>query len=106
MPDRTLPPTEALLLGAWLALEAAVVLLTALVALLLTVLSMAKKTAGARKPLIAPATSTPPAPPAQHPLALLAEGLQQLPHRELMTLAGTRRRLPKYQLAAMVAACS
>jgi hypothetical protein len=100
-------PIEVLLLGVWLALEAAAVLLTALVAVLLTVMSLIKKTPTARKPLLALGTSTQhPAPPAQHPLALLADGLQQLPHRELMSLAGTRRRLPKYQLAAMVLACS
>jgi hypothetical protein len=100
-------PVELLLLGAWLAVEAAAVLLTALVALLLTVLSLIKKTPGARKPLLAPGNQhSNPAPPAEHPLALLADALQQLPHRELMSMAGTRRRLPKYQLAAMVAACS
>jgi hypothetical protein len=48
---------------------------------------------------------TPPQ-PLLHPLQALAVGLEALSCRELMALAGTRRKLPKHQLIALVAACS
>ena len=78
-------------------LEAAAVLLVALVALVLTVARW--------KPAVS-APTAPPAPPAVHPLALVAESLQALPQRQLMAMAGTRRRMPKAMLTALlVAAC-
>jgi len=44
--------------------------------------------------------------PMVHPLQALAADLQALSCRQLMALAGTRRKLPKQQLIGMVAACS
>jgi hypothetical protein len=87
-------PVELLLVAVLVTLEAAAVLLTALVALVLTV---------ARWSPAAPAPEAPP--PLAHPLTVLADSLQALPQRELMALAGTRRRLPKRQLAALLVAC-
>ena len=78
-------------------LDAAAVPLVALVVLVLTVARW--------KPAVS-APTAPPAPPAVHPLALVAESLQALPQRQLMAMAGTRRRLPKAMLTALlVAAC-
>jgi hypothetical protein len=94
-------PVEALLLVVWLALEAAVVLVVALVALVLTV---ARWRPAAPAPV---ATAPAAAPPQQHPITLLADALVALPQRELMAMAGTRRRLPKRHLVEqLVAACS
>ena len=87
-------PIELLLLGAWLAVEAAAVVAAGLVALLLTVACW--------RPA-APAPATPP-PPAVHPLIELAESLASLPQRQLMVMAGTRRRLPKRRLAEQLVA--
>jgi len=94
-------PIEVLLLVAWLALEAAIVLVVALVALLLTVVRWRP----AAPAPVAPAPAA--APPLQHPLIVLADALVALPQRELMAMAGTRRRLPKRHLVEqLVAACS
>jgi L-aminopeptidase/D-esterase-like protein len=71
-------PVEALLLVVWLALEAAVVLLTAAMALLLTV-------ARWRPVATAPAA----APPQQHPITLLADAL--VATLEPLTVAQLRR---------------
>ena len=85
-------PVELLLLAAVVTLEAAAVLLVALVALLLTV--------ARRKP------APPPAPPMVHPLALVAEQLDQLPVSRLRPMAGTRsKRIRKAELVAVLVAC-
>jgi hypothetical protein len=96
---RTEPhPIEVELVVALLALEAAAIVITALVALLLTV---------ARWRLQAPPTGGNTA---------ARSGEPQSPERgmtppepllhPLQALAGTRRKLPKHQLIALVAACS
>lgn len=108
-----LHPVEVLLLGAWLALEAAAVLLTALVALLLTVARW-RPAASPDRGIAAHPLRDQESPdrgmtqqaPMVHPLQALAAELQALSCRELMALAGTRRKLPKTQLIALVAACS
>jgi hypothetical protein len=84
-------PVELLLIGALVALEAAATLLVALLALALAV---------ARYRPAQPAAAA----PAEHPLAAIADSLIQLPQRELMAMAGTRRRLPKHQLTAQLLA--
>jgi len=94
--NNTVHPVELLLVAAVVTLEALALVLTALVALLLTVACW--------RPAAA-AHEAPPAPPLEHPLIELADTLQALPQRELMALVGTRRRLPKRQLAALLVAC-
>ncbi len=85
-------PVELLLLAGLVTLEAAAVLLVALVALVLTVASW--------RP------APPPAPPMVHPLALLAEQLEQLPVSRLRPMAGTRsKRIRKAELVAVLVAC-
>ena len=84
-------PIELLIIGALVTLEAAVALLVALVALVLTV----ARYRPAQPPV---------APPAEHPLAAIADSLMLLPQRQLMAMAGTRRRLPKHQLTAQLLA--
>jgi len=86
-------PIELALLAVLVTLEAAAVLVVAVVALVQTVASW-------RPTAAAPATA--PAPPVVHPLALVAESLQALPRRELMQMAGTRRRLSKHRLTELV----
>lgn len=98
MSNTELHPVEALLVAAVVTIEALAVLVAAVLALVLTLASWRPS---------APPRPAPLSPPAVHPLAVVAETLQALPQRELMALAGTRRRLPKHQLAALlVAACS
>lgn len=76
-----------------------------LVALLALVLTLADRRPAAPEPEPVPAEPAPAA-PLQHPLAVLAAELEALPQRQLMQLAGTRRRLPKRQLTELlVAAC-
>jgi hypothetical protein len=83
-------PIELALLALRLGAEAITVLIAALLALVLSLASW--------RP-----TPTPTAPtPLQHPLTLLAAELVALPHRELMQLAGTRRRLAKHRLTELV----
>ena len=90
-------PVELLLLAGLVVIEALAVVVAAVVALLLTLARW--------RPSAPPRPA--PAPPAVHPLALVADSLQALPRRELMDLANTRRRLTKHQLTALlVAACS
>jgi hypothetical protein len=98
MMNRSEPhPVELLLLAGLVVIEALAVVVAAVLALVLTLAS--------RRPS-APPRPAPLPPPAVHPLAVVAETLQALPQRELMALAGTRRKLPKHQLAALlVAAC-
>ncbi|MEY4359100.1 MAG: hypothetical protein RLZZ631_586 [Cyanobacteriota bacterium] len=106
-------PIEVLLVVALLALEAAVTVITALVALLLTVARWKPQaspkgvntTAPSGEPESPKRGMTPPA-PLLHPLQALTSGLEALSCRELMAMAGTRRKLPKHQLIALVAACS
>jgi hypothetical protein len=81
------------------------------VALLLTV-TQKPATAPAAEPAepepVEPETVVPvlPHPPLVHPLQTIATELQALSCKQLMILAGTRRKLPKQQLIGMVAACS
>ena len=83
-------PIELALLALLLVAEAITVLAAALLALVPSLASW--------RP-----TPTPTAPaPLQHPLTLLADQLEHLPHRELMELAGTLRRLAKHRLAELV----
>jgi hypothetical protein len=82
-------PIELALLAGLVTLQAAAVVVVALVVLVLSLASW--------RP-----TAPAPAPPLQHPLAVIAAELQALPHRELMQLAGTRRRLAKHRLAGLV----
>lgn len=106
-------PIEVLLVVALLALEAAVTVAAALVALVLTAARW-KPTASPTQVKADPPAGEQESPergmPAQaplvHPLASLATDLQALSCRQLMALAGTRRKLPKQQLIGMVAACS
>jgi hypothetical protein len=106
-------PIEVALVVALLALEAAAIVIASLVALLLTVAHWrpaAPPTGGntaarSGEPQSPDRGMTPPQ-PLLHPLQALAVGLEALSCRELMTLAGTRRKLPKTQLIALVAACS
>jgi hypothetical protein len=93
-------PVEVLLLAVLLVFDAAAVLLTSLVALALTVASVITQPAAQQSP------DRVMQPPVLHPLAAVAEMLQALPQRQLMAIAGTRRKLAKAQLVAMVAACS
>lgn len=87
-----LHPVELLLLAAVVTLEAAAVLLVALVALVLTVARW--------RP------APPPAPPMVHPLALVAQQLEALPVAALRPMVGTRsKRIRKAELVAMLAAC-
>ena len=79
-----------------LALLAVLVVAEALAVLVAAVLALASW-----RPTPTPA-STAPAPPVVHPLALVAESLQALPQRDLMQLAGTRRRLSKHRLTELV----
>jgi hypothetical protein len=117
-------PVEVLLLVALLALEAAITIARAVlvhaVALLLTVTQKpstapaepaAEPAEPAAEPAAAPAAPEPvvpvlPHPPLVHPLQTIATDLQALSCKQLMILAGTRRKLPKQQLIGMVAACS
>lgn len=99
-------PIELLLLAAWLAAEAVLELLR-LVAVPLVAAALALLPAPCRRPAAQPAAAPPPAdpaPPTEHPLAVLAAELGALPQRQLMAMAGARRRLPKRQLAAMLVA--
>lgn len=107
-------PIEVLLVVALLALEAAVTVAVALIALVLTTAARWKPTASPTQVKADPPAGEQESPergmPAQaplvHPLASLATDLQALSCRQLMALAGTRRKLPKQQLIGMVAACS
>jgi hypothetical protein len=113
-------PIELALVAVLVALEAAVTLVAAVVALALALLPQQRPTpqtgeapapqtgeAGAPR-LVAPSPPIRVMPPAPHPLALLAEQLTTTcTRRELQAMAGTRSNLPKAQLAALVvAACS
>ena len=110
-------PIEVLLVVALLALEAAATLARAVlvpaVALLLT-LARWRPAASPDRGIAAhslrdqesPDRGMPPQAPMVHPLQALAAELQALSCRQLMALAGTRRKLPKTQLIALVAACS
>ena len=106
-------PIEVLLVVALLALEAAVTIAAALIALLLTVArwrpAASPNQVNADPPAReqeSPERGMPPQAPMVHPLQALAADLQALSCRQLMALAGTRRKLPKQQLIGMVAACS
>jgi hypothetical protein len=89
-------PIELLLAAAWVALEAAAVLLVALVAMLLTL-------AGWRP---SQRQAPPPPPPLIHPLALVAADLEALPVTRLRPMAGTRsKRARKAELVAALVAC-
>lgn len=115
-------PLELLLLGAWLAVEAACHLLAALVALMLVLIPRTSKNNAPQRGALKAAAQTGDAtapqqvepispergmPPAPHPLAVLAEQLvADCTRRQLQALAGTRANLSKAQLAGMVAACS
>lgn len=106
-------PIEVLLVVALLALEAAVTVAAALVALVLTVArwrpAASPSQVNADHPLrdqASPERGMPSQAPMVHPLQALAADLQALSCRQLMALAGTRRKLPKQQLIGMVAACS
>jgi hypothetical protein len=108
-----LHPIKVALVVALLALEAAVTVIAALLALLLTVARWrpaAPPTGGntaarSGEPQSPKRGMTRPA-PLLHPLQVLTAGLEALSCRELMAMAGTRRKLPKHQLIALVAACS
>ncbi len=103
-------PIEVLLLVTLLALEAAVTLARAVlvpaVALLLTLARWRPSAHPQEREQESPDRVMPAAPPMVHPLQALAAELQALSCRQLMALAGTRRKLPKTQLIALVAACS
>ena len=119
-------PIEVLLVVILLALEAAITIaravLVPVVALLLTVTQKpatapAEPAAEPAEPAepepVEPETVEPepvvtvlPHPPLVHPLQTIATDLQALSCKQLMILAGTRRKLPKQQLIGMVAACS
>jgi hypothetical protein len=112
-------PIEVLLVVILLALEAAITIARAVlvpaVALLLTVAQQKPATAPA-EPAAEPAEPEPAEPetvapvlphlPLVHPLQTIATDLQALSCKQLMMLAGTRRKLPKQQLIGLVAACS
>jgi hypothetical protein len=51
-----------------------------------------------------PAPAAPPAAPAQHPLMALAADLEQLTCKQLRSLTGCRRKLPKAQLIHLAVA--
>jgi hypothetical protein len=85
-------PIELALVAVLVVAEALAVLIAAALALVLSLASWS--------PTPTPA-STAPAPPVVHPLALVAESLQALPHRELMELAGTRSRMSKHRLTEL-----
>lgn len=88
-------PVEIALVAALVTVEAVVVLASALIALVATVLGP--------KPI--PSPPQPPAPtPMVHPLCYLAADLQALTCKELAQLVGTRKRLNKSQLVGMVVA--
>jgi len=105
-------PIEVLLVVALLALEAAVTIAVALITLVLTVARWRPAASPSQVNTDPPAgeQESPergmPPQPMVHPLQALAADLQALSCRQLMALAGTRRKLPKQQLIGMVAACS
>ena len=80
---------------AWATVTALRLLLVPMVALLLVLLTPPRRPA----PEAAPA-----APEAAVSLASLAAELQALPAAELRVMAGTRRRLPKRELTALICA--
>lgn len=95
-------PVEVLLLGAWLALEAAAVLLTALVALLLTLArwrptstAAASGTDGTAPALPAPVTAGTATAPTAPPAAATIEGLTVAQLRRLARSAGLPRALSR-----------
>jgi len=97
--NKTQPCAVDLLIVAGMALALAVLTIVRLVvvpllALLVTLL------APRRRPAAEPATPMTPPPT----LSSLAADLMALPAKQLMELAGTRRRLPKAQLIGMICA--
>lgn len=95
-------PVLLLIAAGWLAAEALAVLLIAAFALVLTLARWQPPAASAA------AVPSPPVPAPHRPLRPvltdLADALMELPAAELRRLAGTRRRLPRRELAAMVCA--
>ena len=88
-------PVEIALVAALVTIEAVVVLASALVALVATVLG--PKPVALHPQLPAPT-------PMVHPLCNLAADLQALTCKELAKLVGTRKRLNKSQLVGMLVA--
>lgn len=106
--DREAHPIELALLALLLVAEALAVLVAAVLVLGLSLASCRRSHAAAEwvsnaehvQHLVGVADTAPA--PLPHPLAQLADQLEALPHRQLMQLAGTRRRLAKHRLAELV----
>lgn len=104
-----LHPVEVLLLLGLLTVEALLAVLRTLVVPVLALLLVLRRSPEshfwrvAPEPPAAPPTPALPATPAPC-LADVAESLLALPARELMVMAGTRRRLPKRELTALICA--
>ena len=86
-------PVEILIVAALLTAEALITVLTALVALVATVLDRGHVASPPQLPE-----------PFTHPLFTVAHDLQAMTCEELRGLAGTRRKFPKHALIGMVAA--
>ena len=102
-------PVVALIAIAVITLEAAITLVVAALALLLTLVQWrpAAPAAAATPPSPPPVIKARPTPPQQHPLSLLAMQLQGLSAADLREMAVIRsKRHTKQQLIGMVIACS
>ena len=96
--NKTQPCAVDLLIVAVMALAWAVLTIVRLVAVPLVALLIVLLTPRRRPAAVAPPTTPPPT------LSSLAADLMALPAKRLMELAGTRRRLPKAQLVALICA--
>lgn len=97
-------PIELAIVAAWVVIEALLVLVVAVAALVVTLAQWRPRQLA---PLTPPPVIEAPAIPLLHPLAALVAELQLLPVITLRQMAGTRSKaIRKADLIAMVAACS